>query len=296
MVLITGAGNGIGRALAHESLHRGAIVIAVERDATALASLTADHAGANLVCHSADVVEAKRMKEIVAQTVADFGKLDIVIANAGVERIEPMWLMGESDFEDVINVNVLGVYRTLKAALDPVIASGGHLVAMSSVAGLLPFAFGAAYSSSKAAVDMMMRVLRMELTATNATAGAAYFGFISSDMGNRVVAHPGVAALSKWMPRRLLGLDPILPPHVAARRVCDDIERRKARSYTPRIISVTYALRGLLALSDDFLSRHVMRLPKFVAEFYGVPESDAKNFLNQTEQTLISESRAKEPH
>lgn len=273
IVLITGAGNGIGRALTEEALRRGAHVVAVDRDRTALDSLQ----GAALTCHAADVCDADRMGEIVADTLATHGRLDVVIANAGIEKIDPIWAQPPEDFEAVINVNVLGAYRTLKPCLEPVIASGGHLVAVSSIAGIIPFPFGAAYSTSKAAVDMMMRVMRLELLATEATAGAAYFGFIASEMGERVTGHPGVAALSRWMPRRLLGLTPYLTTEIAASRVLDSIERRKARSYAPGVIRLTYALRGIYAQSDDFLGRYVMGLPKFVKQHYGsagLPKAD----------------------
>lgn len=270
VVLITGAGAGIGRALVEEALSRGAQVVAVERDPQALANLPDE-----VVSHQADVVDAAAMRAVVEDTLAQFGRLDVAIANAGIERIEPIWQMSEEDFEAVINVNILGVYRTLKPCLDPVMKSGGHVLAVSSIAGLLPFPFGVAYSTSKAGVDMMMRIMRMELLATNATAGAAYFGFISTEMGERVTTHPGVKALSKYMPRRLLGLTPYLSAEVAAARVLNDVERRRARSYTPGTIRLTYALRGLLAQSDDFLGRYVMGLPKFIRTHYGSPDKNA---------------------
>lgn len=271
VVLITGAANGIGRAMAKEAIHRGAIVIAVDLDETGLDSLKATSPEDQLVTHVASSTNLAQVQEIVSDTLQRFHKLDVAIANAGIEKIHPTWSMPVEDFEAVINVNVLGVYRTLQPCFKPIIESGGHMLAVSSIAGLLPFPFGAAYSSSKAAVDMLMRILRMELLATNATAGAAYFGFISSDMGDRVTSHPGVKAISRWLPRRLLGLTPILPPDVAARRVMNSIERRRGRTYTPGMIRFTYAMRGLMSLSDDFLGRYVIRLPRFIENYYGLP-------------------------
>lgn len=264
VVLITGAGNGIGLALAQEARERGATVVAVDLDQAGLDRLSQDAVG--VIPYVANVTDAKAMAAIVQSTLDQFGKLDVVIANAGIERIEVMSRMPPKDFERVIEVNVLGVYRTLQPCLAPIIASGGHLLAVSSIAGLLPFPLGAAYSSSKAAVDMMMRVLRMELLGTNATAGAAYFGFVSSDMGERVTGHPGVQALSRWMPKRVLGLEPYLSTEFTARRVLDGIEARRARIYAPSTIRLTYALRGLFAQSDDFLGKWVMRLPDFIGK------------------------------
>ncbi|NQY59473.1 SDR family NAD(P)-dependent oxidoreductase, partial [Cognatishimia sp.] len=140
IVLITGAGAGIGRALTEEALRRDAHVVAIERDAEVLETLE----GARLTKHCADVCDGARVHEIVAQTLADHGRLDVAIANAGIEKIDPIWAQDPKAFEAVINVNVLGVYRTLQPCLAPIIASGGHLCAMSSIAGIIPFPFGAA--------------------------------------------------------------------------------------------------------------------------------------------------------
>lgn len=168
---------------------------------------------------------------------------------------------------------MLGVYRTLQPCLAPIIASGGHLVAVSSLAALLPFPYGAAYAASKSAVDMLMRILRLELLDSGATAGAAYFGFVMSDMGQRVTSHPGVETLSGRLPARLLGMAPYLPVHEVARRFMDGIERRRARVYAPWSVRVPHVLRGVLAPFDDFLGRRVMRLPALTRKLFGSVDS-----------------------
>lgn len=269
VVLITGGGDGIGRALCLVALNRGARVVAVDRDADALAALCEQVTGDALVTHVADVVDATAMQAIVEQTMRDLGRIDVAVANAGIERIGPVTDMAPADFEQVIEVNVLGVYRTLQPCLAPVMASGGHVVAVSSLAALLPFPYGAAYAASKSAVDMLMRILRLELLDSGATAGAAYFGFVLSDMGKRVTTHPGVESLSGRLPTHLLGMAPFLPVDEVARRFADGIEQRRARIFAPWSVRVPFVLRGVLAPLDDLLGRHVMKLPALTRSLFG---------------------------
>jgi NAD(P)-dependent dehydrogenase (short-subunit alcohol dehydrogenase family) len=261
VILVTGGADGIGRALCLLALGRGATVIAVDTNADALTTLAREAQTNRLVTHNADVVDAQSMQGIVDETLASIGKLTVVVANAGIERIGPVHQMPPSDFEKIIEVNVLGVYRTLKPCIEPIIDSGGHMVAISSLAALLPFPFGAAYAASKSAVDMLMRVLRLELLDSGATAGAAYFGFVMTEMGQHVTSHPGVAELSKRLPKRLLGMAPHLPIDDAAMQLLHGIEKRRARVYAPWTVRFPHLLRGVLVPMDDFLGRHVMKLP-----------------------------------
>ena len=114
-----------------------------------------------------------------------------------------------------------------------------------------------------------MRILRYELLDSGATAGAAYFGFVLSDMGQRVTEHPGVETLSGRLPTHLLGMAPYLPVDDVARRFMDGLERRRARIYAPWSVRVPHFLRGVLVPLDDFLGRHVMRLPELTRSLFG---------------------------
>lgn len=277
VVLITGGGDGIGRALARVALNRGARVVAVDCNADALAEFAQSAGSDRLETHAADVVDAQAMRGIVARTLDAHGRIDVAVANAGIERIGPVTHMPAEEFEQVIEVNVLGVYRTIQPCLAPVIASGGHVVAVSSLAALLPFPYGAAYAASKSAVDMLMRILRFELLDSGATAGAAYFGFVLSDMGQRVTTHPGVETLSARLPTHLLGMAPYLPVEEVARRFMDGIEQRRARIYAPWSVRVPHFLRGILVPLDDFLGRHVMRLPEVTRSLFGAKRDEPRD-------------------
>ncbi len=277
VILVTGGGDGIGRALCLEALRRGATVVAIDHNPDQLAQLARERPDQPLSTYAADVTDAAAMREVVEQATAQHGRLDVVVANAGVERIAPVAQMTAEDFEHVINVNVLGVYRSIKPCLEPIMASGGHVVAVSSLAALMPFPYGAAYAASKAAVDMLMRILRLELLDSGATAGAAYFGFVLSGMGERVTTHPAVETLSQRLPAHLLGLAPHISVEEVAVRFMDGIERRRARIYAPWSVRVPHFLRGSMVAFDDLLGRHVMRLPALTRSLFGAPDDKSRS-------------------
>ena len=265
IVLITGAGQGIGREIVLETLRRGGIAVAVEVNSESANKIEAEIGGQGTV-HIADVCDAAAMAAVARDTIQRYGGIDVVIANAGIERVAPVQDMDPADFEAVIETNILGVYRTIKPALDSVIARNGHVIAISSVAGLIPFPLAVAYSASKAAVDMMMRVIRMELSGTGASAGAAYFGFVQTRMADRIFSDPVIARAIARIPSRLLGIRPLPTPHQVAVIVLNGAERRRARVFAPRMVGITFLLRGVYALFDTLISGKVMRLDKLIDE------------------------------
>jgi NAD(P)-dependent dehydrogenase (short-subunit alcohol dehydrogenase family) len=268
VVLITGGGQGIGRELVRETLERGGIPVVVEVDPgleEAVRSQITDRGSV----HIADVRDGAAMERIVADTVAAYGRLDVVLANAGIERLGPVWEMPPDDFGAVVEINVLGAYRTMKPALPHVMKAGGHLLTIASLAALIPVPFATAYCTSKAAVDMMMRSIRLELLGTGVTAGAAYFGVIPTRMGTAVAGHEMIAAVMNRLPGWAIGNTPTPTAELAARRIMDGVERRKARVYAPSTIRLTYLLRGLLGQGGDLQGRYILGIPDLVRERYG---------------------------
>jgi NAD(P)-dependent dehydrogenase (short-subunit alcohol dehydrogenase family) len=154
----------------------------------------------------------------------------------------------------VIEVNLLGVYRTLQPAIDPVVERGGHLIAVSSAAATMASPLIVAYGASKAGVASLMRGLRAELLGTGATAGAAFFGLIETSMIERARAHPAFQHGSGRMPSWALRT---LPPQAAARAIADGIERRRARVWLPRHVGGMFLLGGFMQVLDDHLVRRL---------------------------------------
>jgi NAD(P)-dependent dehydrogenase (short-subunit alcohol dehydrogenase family) len=257
VVLLTGAGNGIGRQILEELQSRGAQVVALDIDLASLNDLQPLLMDKGAIL-PADVSDAGAMREAVAHLLQQFGRIDVVIANAGIERIGAVREMDAETFERVIEVNLLGVYRTIKPTLRAIETSRGHILAIASVAGLLPLPLAASYCTSKAGVDMLMRCLRFELMGSGATCGTAYLGFVESAMAQRAFSSRQVNSLLDRAPTWLLGIKPVQDPRHVARVLVDGIEGRRARVFVPFLVRVTFLLRGIYPLLDDFFARRIL--------------------------------------
>ncbi|MDC9567263.1 SDR family NAD(P)-dependent oxidoreductase, partial [Pseudoalteromonas sp. GAB2316C] len=193
--------------LLKEALKRGATPIAVEFNPGAKDDLER-LIGERGQVHIADVRHRDAMEKVAQAAINEFGGIDVVIANAGIECVGLTQDMPAEDFEAVVETNLLGVYRTIKPTLNSIAERGGHVLAVSSIGALLPFTFASAYGTSKSGVDMLMRILRMELSGVGATAGCAYFGFVQTPMANNLFSNPVVEKAVGRMPSRFVGLKP----------------------------------------------------------------------------------------
>ena len=151
VVLITGASSGIGRAAALAFVRRGAHVAVVARRAERLAELEREIAGlpaphGDCLTISADVGDCEAMQRAVGQTIERFGRLDVLVASAGVGQrgalVESDW----RDIEALLRANVDGVLHSIRAAVPAMRQGGGHIVIVSSVAAMAPSPYTAVYA------------------------------------------------------------------------------------------------------------------------------------------------------
>jgi NAD(P)-dependent dehydrogenase (short-subunit alcohol dehydrogenase family) len=134
VALVTGAARGIGLETARALISRGASVAVVDLDADAAEAAAAQLHDTRAVGLAADVTDRGALQQAVAATVERFGGLDIVVANAGIaSRAATFRAMSGEGFERVINVNLMGVVRTVEAALPEIIRRRGHAVVVASV-------------------------------------------------------------------------------------------------------------------------------------------------------------------
>jgi 3-oxoacyl-[acyl-carrier protein] reductase len=167
VALVTGAGRGIGRALAVALGERGATVWCVSRTQNELQTAAAevDRAGGRGVPRVGDVTDLDEMARICRQVADEAGRLDIVVANAGtnldrrsVEESNP------DDFRKTLEINLFGVYNVVKAAIPLLKASGGgHVVVIGSGLGARGTAGSGAYAASKAGAHVLVQTLSAEL-------------------------------------------------------------------------------------------------------------------------------------
>lgn len=178
VAIITGAAGGIGGATARLFLDLGAKVMLTDRDGT---KLTDAENCATMVADSAD--EAA-MAGVIAATLERFGRLDIMVANAGIEGVlKPVDQLSVGEFEQVLRVNVIGVWLGIKLAAAAMKGSGGgSIVALSSVAGTIGFPGMAAYTASKHAVFGLVKTAAIELAPASIRVNAVAPGPIDNRM------------------------------------------------------------------------------------------------------------------
>lgn len=252
-VLITGAARGIGAHTARRLHALGANVSLVGLEADLLAELTGE-LGERASYFHADVTDMAALVDAAADTASVFGGIDVVLANAGIAP--PTTTIADIDvdaFERTVNVDLFGVWRTVKATLPYIIERRGHVVLLASIYAFFNGALNASYAVSKAGVEQLGRALRVELAPAGATAAVAYFGFVETDMVHTAFAQPAAAALRAALPDILTR--PI-PLNDAVDQLVAGIQRRSARISAPRWVAPALVARGPLAALDQVLARN----------------------------------------
>jgi NAD(P)-dependent dehydrogenase (short-subunit alcohol dehydrogenase family) len=255
VALVTGGARGIGFATAQALIARGAHVVIVDQRAEDASAAAAQLHDSRAVAFAGDVTDRSAMQRAVAVAVERFGGLDVVVANAGIAaRVATFRAYSTETFERVLDVNLMGVYRTVDAALPEIVRRQGHVVVISSIYAFLNGIGEVPYAMSKAAVEQFGRALRVELVQHGASASVAYFGFIDTEMVRQGLDRdPLVKDMMSTLPKLL---HKRLAPSVAGEAIVRGIERRQPRIIQPRRWAPMFALRGILGpLSDAQLER-----------------------------------------
>ena len=243
VALITGAARGIGFETARLLHERGASVTLLDLDEGATEEAAA-RVGERTLAMAADATDLSRMEEAVQATVERFGGLDIPIANAGVAPPgATMRVVDPEAFERVIEIDLLGVWRTVRPALAQVAQRQGQVVVISSVYAWVNGVSAAPYAISKAGVEQLGRALRTELSIHGASATVAHFGFIDTQMVRDSFSDPVAQKFEATFPsftRRRLS------PAQAAAGIVGALERRAPRVILPGWWKAWFALRGIL--------------------------------------------------
>ncbi|MFI6312134.1 SDR family oxidoreductase [Nocardia fusca] len=163
VAVVTGAANGIGRAVAAALVDRGLQVVVADVEAGTLAR-TAAELGDQVLAVPTDVADIDQVRALADRTLAAFGRVDLVVNNAGVGAGGPSWDIAPAEWDRVWSVNVGGVVNGIHVFTPHLIAGGGgHIVNTASLAGLTVGLFGAPYAASKSAIISISESLRGEL-------------------------------------------------------------------------------------------------------------------------------------
>ena len=198
VALITGASRGIGRAMARKFAQEGATVAftylsSVEKGQALEEELRAF--GGQAKGYRSDASNYQAAEELIVQVLADFGKLDVLINNAGITRDGLLMRMSEEQWDDVINVNLKSVFNLTKAATKTMMkAKSGSIINLTSVVGIRGNAGQANYAASKAGIIGFTKSVALELGSRNIRSNAIAPGFIETEMTGEI----NEKALDEW--------------------------------------------------------------------------------------------------
>ena len=237
--LVTGASRGIGLATCRALAARGATVGMLARGEDELSARAKEVGGEALV---ADVSDFASVSGAIDGFAKRAGGLDLLVANAGVLHYAPFAEQPVEEAEAMVRINVLGTIYTVKAALPHLLdGAAGHLVVLSSGAGLRSFPWGAVYGATKAADRLFAEALRHELSGTGVSVTTVYPGEIATG----ITAHQR-ERLPDWR-----ATDEELPVEPLADAILDAVENDRRAVYMPRAVRVL----GLSAVAPRLLDR-----------------------------------------
>ncbi len=190
VAVVTGAGRGLGLATATVLHAAGATVVLnyfEDREGINqnLAQSAATALGDRAIALPADVRDRAALEVMLDGVIDRFGRLDIVVNNAAILRDKSVKKMTDDEWSDVIDTNLTGVYNVCKGAQSR-LATGGRIVSMASISGVLGFFGQANYSSAKAGVIALTKVLSKELAPRNITVNAVAPGVVLTEMGQSI--------------------------------------------------------------------------------------------------------------
>ena len=210
--IVTGAGQGIGRALARGLAGAGASMALLDRNAETVAEAAGEIGGAS--AHVADITNAEAVEAVFAEVVDRHGRLDFLVNNAGVRLIGPLMDTDVEGWRRTLDVNLTGTFNCIRAAVPHMRANGeGRIVNVASVAGILAFSNRASYNVSKAGVIALTKSVAVELAADGITCNAIAPGVIETPLTRPYFSDPELASkieantpLGRWgQPEELVG-------------------------------------------------------------------------------------------
>jgi len=226
VVVVTGAARGLGAELARQLTDRGATVALLGLEPEQLRQLSADLPGS--AWWEIDVTDGDALVRVAEQVRSSLGPAYAVVANAGIAAGGPLLLADAASYDRVVEVNLLGSIRTVRAFLPQVLETRGYVLQVASLAAIVPAPMMGAYCASKSGVEAFAFSLRSEVRHHGVKVGVAYLSWTDTDMVRGADEQPGLASVRSRLPGILGRTYPLEP---TAARIVEGMTARRARIY-----------------------------------------------------------------
>ena len=244
VALITGAARGIGAAVARGYVEHGGQVALVGLETDRLKEL-ADELGDAAAWWEADVRNGAAVTTAVDAALKHFGRLDHVLANAGIASYGTVRQVDEVSFTRVIDININGVYRTLHAAIPHLEKTGGYALVVSSLAAFTPMAGLAAYNASKAGAESLALAARQEVAHLGIGVGVCHPSWIDTDIVRG--AEDDLPTFKKMRKRMPWPANSTTSLEECVDAILDGFAHRKARVYVPKGVVVANFVKPIMS-------------------------------------------------
>jgi NAD(P)-dependent dehydrogenase (short-subunit alcohol dehydrogenase family) len=241
VVVITGAARGLGAELARQLAGKGARVALLGLEPAVLADVAAALPGS--AWWEVDVTDGEALTRIAAEVEERLGPADVVVANAGIATGGPLLFADPTSYDRVIEVNLLGSIRTVRAFLPQVVRTRGYVLQVASVAALVPGPMMGAYCASKAGVEAFAHGLRGEVRHHGVDVGVAYLTWTDTDMVRGADAREGFGDMRARLPWVLGRTYPLAP---SVERMVDGIIARAPHVYAQKWVRALTYLRAVM--------------------------------------------------
>ncbi|KQY05985.1 short-chain dehydrogenase [Mycobacterium sp. Root135] len=274
VVFITGGAAGVGAEVARRLHAKGARLLLTDVDAGALASFAAALGGDRVLTVTADVRDLPAMEAAVDAGVQRFGGVDVVVANAGIASYGSVLQVDPAAFKRLMDVNVLGVFHTVRAALPAIVERRGYVLVVSSLAAFTAAPGLAPYNASKAAVEQFANALRLEVAHHGVDVGSAHMSWVDTAMVRDTKTD--LSTFGEMLSKLPYPVNVTTSVEKCGAAFVDGIEGRKTRVYCPRWVGALRWLKPIMStrLGEAPIKRFVPDLlPRMDAEVVALGRS-----------------------
>lgn len=262
VAIVTGAARGIGAGVAEQLYAAGYVVSLVGLEGDLLRQ-NARRLGERAIAFEADVTDRHGLGNAFEGTRERFGRIDVVVSNAGISNFDLLRTMSPEHFRRVMGVNLEGTFNCIQASLPHLMESKGYFLGVASIAAASAPPGMAAYGASKSATEALCNTFRSEVSHLGIDVGVAYFGWLDSDLVRTGNGHKGFHFVREHLPGPLKVIAPI---QISIDAIVEGIRRRKSVVLAPGWVRLALAMRWFFAGNGKAFKAHMPEIERLCAE------------------------------